>query len=156
MAGNNSIQFLRGSGTSSNAQLLPGQPYYDYANNKLFIGGSNGTAINKATEIGIKTNLSWFRASGDSNVRFLLGIFHQGGIMNAATNFINSIPSTQTVSNPTIEGIGWVFGVANFPLPVYGYSKYNGTSNAVYAHYVRDDGAVLYIQISTSSLTYLI
>lgn len=52
MAGNNSIQFLRGSGHSSSAQLLPGQPYYDYSNNQLYIGGSNGTAINQAKAIG--------------------------------------------------------------------------------------------------------
>lgn len=51
MAGNNSIQFLRGSGHSFTDQLLPGQPYYDYFNNKLYIGGSNSTAINRATAI---------------------------------------------------------------------------------------------------------
>lgn len=52
MAGNNSIQILRGSGHSSSAQLLPGQPYYDYFNNQLYIGGSVNTPINQAKAIG--------------------------------------------------------------------------------------------------------
>ncbi len=52
MAGNNSIQILRGSGHSSSAQLLPGQPYYDYFNNQLYIGGSVNTPINQAKAVG--------------------------------------------------------------------------------------------------------
>lgn len=54
MAGNNSIQLLRGSsGTrkSSSQSLLAGQPFFETDTNKLYIGGSNGTALSSALPI---------------------------------------------------------------------------------------------------------
>ncbi len=69
MAGNNSIQFLRGSGNSSNATLIPGQPYYDMQNNNLYIGGAGNTVINAATPIGPNIQTYWENAgSGGGTV----------------------------------------------------------------------------------------
>lgn len=41
MAGNNAIQFLRGSGSNKSDILQDGQPYFDKTNNLLFIGKDN-------------------------------------------------------------------------------------------------------------------
>lgn len=49
MAGNNSIQFLRGTSQkrrNSNQTLLPGQPFYETDTNQLYIG--NGTILKNA------------------------------------------------------------------------------------------------------------
>ena len=73
MAGNNSIQILRGSGHSSSAQLLPGQPYYDYINNQLYIGGSNGTVISSANPVGISIRKYWENVGVDGAVNAKLG-----------------------------------------------------------------------------------
>ncbi len=59
MAGNNSLQFLRGNGVKNEA-LLPGQPYYDMQNNKLYIGNSTTNAnISTAKPIGLNIQAYW-------------------------------------------------------------------------------------------------
>lgn len=42
MAGNDAIHFLRGDGHNKSAKLLAGQPYFDYTNNLLYVGGKSG------------------------------------------------------------------------------------------------------------------
>ena len=54
MAGNNSIQFLRGSSAARKASsqtLLAGQPFYEMDTNSLYVGGSNGTSLTAATPV---------------------------------------------------------------------------------------------------------
>ena len=54
MAGNNSIQILRGSSVgrkSSGSTLLPGQPFYEWDTHKLYIGGSTSTSIAAAIPV---------------------------------------------------------------------------------------------------------
>lgn len=55
MAGNNSIQFLRGNSTArkaSSQSLEAGQPFYETDTNLLYIGGESGTALNTAVPVG--------------------------------------------------------------------------------------------------------
>ncbi len=55
MAGNGSIQFLRGNSDkrkASNESLLPGQPFYEADTNRLYVGGVNGTSLKIARPIG--------------------------------------------------------------------------------------------------------
>lgn len=73
MAGNNSIQFLRGSGHNSSEALLPGQPYYDYTNNLLFIGGSTNTPINTANPVGNSIRKYWENVGSNGTVNAKLG-----------------------------------------------------------------------------------
>ena len=62
MAGNNSLQMLRGTSSAisaSTATLLAGQPLYDMTNNLLYVGDGSTTQINSTTPIyayGLKDN----------------------------------------------------------------------------------------------------
>ncbi len=54
MAGNNSIQFLRGNSArrlGSPESLIAGQPFYEMDTNSLYVGGSNGTSLTAATPV---------------------------------------------------------------------------------------------------------
>lgn len=52
MANNHSIQLLRGNNISESAEvLLPGQPAFDMAENKLYIGKDPAVAINQLVPI---------------------------------------------------------------------------------------------------------
>ena len=55
MAGNGSIQFLRGNSTkrkASSENLLAGQPFFETDTNKLYVGSSSSTSLKAARPIG--------------------------------------------------------------------------------------------------------
>lgn len=59
MAGNNAIQFLRGSSAkrkASSESLLPGQPFYETDTNLFYVGGKEGTPLKTAEPIDIGRN----------------------------------------------------------------------------------------------------
>lgn len=66
MAGNNSIQFLRGTSTqrlASTEALLPGQPFIETDTNKLYVGTGTGTTttpLATASSINANPNLQIF------------------------------------------------------------------------------------------------
>ena len=65
MAGNDSIQILRGTSESIDASdetLLDGQLLYDKTNNKLYIGNGE-QPVNSATQIGGMEGLSIYRSN---------------------------------------------------------------------------------------------
>ena len=57
MAGNNSIQMLRGTTSTisaSSAELLPGQPLYNIETKEFFVGGGGNSVIKNA--VGVTAN----------------------------------------------------------------------------------------------------
>ena len=74
MAGNNAIQFLRGTSSqriSSNEKLLPGQPFYETDTNKLYLGGqydNKETALQNANPLNNNLNIQnfWENVTGNS------------------------------------------------------------------------------------------
>ena len=62
MAGNNAIQFLRGSSSSRSSNsttLLAGQPFYETDTNRLYVGGNSGTTLKNAEPIGLQIQSFW-------------------------------------------------------------------------------------------------
>ena len=54
MAGNNRLQFLRGTSTKregNDGVLNPGQPFYEVDTNTLYIGGKDGSKLSEATPV---------------------------------------------------------------------------------------------------------
>ena len=91
MAGNDSIQILRGTASNiaaSNETLLDGQLLYDKTNNKLFIGNGE-QPVNSATQIGGMEGLSIYRSNQI--------------LMTTASSYINkntiAVPDGRTIQN---------------------------------------------------------
>lgn len=105
MAGNNSIQILRGSGHSSSAQLLPGQPYYDYFNNQLYIGGSVNTPINSANPVGSSIRKYWENVGANGAVNAKLG--DRAFIETADGNILPALCVDSSYSGGTTWQVSW-------------------------------------------------
>ena len=91
MAGNDSIQILRGTASNiaaSTETLLDGQLLYDKTNNKLFIGNGE-QPVNSATQIGGMEGLSIYRSNQI--------------LMTTASSYINkntiAVPDGRTIQN---------------------------------------------------------
>ncbi len=105
MAGNNSIQFLRGSGHSSSAQLLPGQPYFDMQSNQLFIGGPTNTPINSANPVGSSIRRYWENVEASGAVNAKLG--DRAFIETADGNILPALCVDSSYSGGTTWQVSW-------------------------------------------------
>ena len=105
MAGNNSIQFLRGNGHSSSAQLLPGQPYFDMQSNQLFIGGPTNTTINSANPVGSSIRKYWENVGANGAVNAKLG--DRAFIETADGNILPALCVDSSQSGGTTWQVSW-------------------------------------------------